>query len=142
MVGSEETEVADFDKAFRENVLQETLEELLDRERTTFERAGIGSAVLESDLRILHAAVVHEGEQAAIADGHAVDVRGKILESGLPIAHGQAMDNPILRPHFGGDDREEGRVAQKALKTGAEEFGERPHGQEEIGGGADPAPLL
>lgn len=51
------------------------------------------------------------------------------------------MDDPFLRPDLGGNGSEERRVAQQALKTGAEEAGERPHRQEEIGGGGDPASL-
>ena len=103
MGGSEETEVANLDKAFGENVLEEALDELLGGEGAAFELSGIRSAILERDLRLLQAAVIGEGEQAAIADGHSVDIGSEIFERGLPVAHGQAMDDPFQRPHFGGN---------------------------------------
>ena len=92
---SEETEVAHFDKALGQDMLQETLHELLDRKRTEFELSGIGLAVLKSNLRFLHAALVHQFNQAAIADGDTIDIRSQILERGLTIPDRQAMHDPV-----------------------------------------------
>ena len=50
-------------------------------------------------------------DQAAIADGNAVDIRSKILESRLSVSDGQAMNHPILRPDFVGDLRKGQRLS-------------------------------
>ena len=81
---------------------------------------------------------MNDFDQAAIADGNAVDIRGKILESRLSVADGQAMDHPILRPDFIGDLRKEWRFSQDTLETGAEEFGEGFDGQKKIGARGKP----
>ena len=129
---SKETEVTDFDKAFGEDMLEEALDELLDRESAVFDLPGIGFAIFESDLRLFHATLVNETDQTAIANGNAIDIRSQILESGLPITNRQAMDNPIHLPNFVWDFLKERRFAQAMLKTGAEKFGERFDRQEEI----------
>ena len=97
----QETKVTDFDKAFGKDVLEEALHELLDRKSATFDLPRIRLAIFKSDLGLLQAAPVHEVDQAAIAEGDAIDIGSEILERGLPIAHGQAMYHPIERPNFG-----------------------------------------
>lgn len=87
-VVGQEAKIADFDKAFWQHVLEEALDEVLNGEGAKFELAGIGLAVLESDLRFLQAVLVNEANQTAVADSDAVDVRRKIFESRLPITHG------------------------------------------------------
>jgi hypothetical protein len=99
-VGSEETEVTDLHETFGQHMLKEALEETFNRESAVFELPGIRSAILKGNLGCLHAALVNDLDQAAIADGDAVDIRGEILESGLSISHRFAMDNPIPPPHF------------------------------------------
>ena len=79
------------------------MDELFDREGAAFELPGIGSAILKSNLGCFQAALVHDLSQAAIAEGHAVNVGGQILERSLAISDGQAMHHPSLRPDFVGD---------------------------------------
>ena len=100
---SKEPKVTNFDEACGEHMLEETLDELFDREGAEFELPGIGSAVLKSNLRLLHAAFVNEVDQTAIADGNPVNIWCKILEGGLPIPNRQTMHDPILKPDLFGD---------------------------------------
>lgn len=88
-------------------MLEEALDEMLHGESTGLELAGVGGAVLESDLGSFQAATVIDGEQAPVAEGDAVDVGGQILESGLPIADWLAMHDPISPPDFCRDARVE-----------------------------------
>jgi hypothetical protein len=110
-----------------ENMLEETLKELFHRERTFFELAGIRSAILKGNLGRLHAAAILESQQTAIADGHPMDIRSQILESGLAIANGFAMDNPIPHPDLGGDLLQEFQFLQTAPEGGPKQFGESAH---------------
>ena len=84
---AKETVIAHLHKSLRQDMLEEALKKLLDRKRALFELSGIGSAILKGDLRAFHGTVVVKSQQAAIADGHAMDVRSEILESGLTISH-------------------------------------------------------
>ncbi len=72
---AEEAVITDLHKRMRENMLKETLKELLDRKRALFELTGIRSAILKSDLRTFHGTAVVKSQQTAIADGHAMDIR-------------------------------------------------------------------
>lgn len=49
-VGSEETEVTNFHEAFWQDMLEEALDEMFNRESAIFELSSVGRAVLESDL--------------------------------------------------------------------------------------------
>ena len=82
----------------RQDVLEEAVQEVFDRERAKLELTGIGSAVLESDLGSFHTAAMLNGDQAAVGDSDAMNIGSKVLESGLPIADRFAMDDPILAP--------------------------------------------
>ena len=68
-------------------MLEETLEKLFDRKGTGFELPGIGSAKLKGDLGGFHSAAVDKSQQTTIADGHAMDIGGQILECSLTISH-------------------------------------------------------
>jgi hypothetical protein len=96
--GAKETEVTDLYKSTGEHMLQETVNELFSRERAVFEFAGLGSPILESDQGRFHVSGVHHLDEAAIANGHAVDIRSQILESGLSVANRFAMHYPIFVP--------------------------------------------
>jgi hypothetical protein len=100
---AEETEVAHFHEAARQDVLEEALDEMLHGEGTSFELASICGAVLESDLGSLQAATLIDGEQAPVAESNAVDVGSQVFESSLPIANWFAVDNPCSLPDFFGD---------------------------------------
>ena len=79
-------------------MLQETVNELFSRERAVFELAGLGSPILESDQGRFHVSGVHHLGETAIANGHAVDIRSQILESGLSVANRLAVHHPIFVP--------------------------------------------
>lgn len=100
---AKEAVVADLDKGMREDMLEETLEKLLDRKRTLFELTAIGSTILKGDLGTFHTAAMIKRKQAAVADGHAMNIRSQILECDLPIANGLAMHDPLLHPDLGRD---------------------------------------
>ena len=93
---AKETVIADLHKSMWENMLKETLKELLNRKRTLFELSSIGSMVLKGDLRAFHGTAVVKRKQTAIADGNPMDIRRQILEGGLAIANRFAMNDPIL----------------------------------------------
>jgi hypothetical protein len=98
---AKETVIAHLHKSMGENMLKETLKELLNRKRTLFELPGIRSAILKGDLGGFHSAAVVKSQQTTIADGHPMDIGSQILECGLSIAHWLAMYNPLLLPDLG-----------------------------------------
>lgn len=104
-------------------MLQETVNELFSGERAEFELMSFGTAILERDLGRFHAASVHQFNETAIANGHAVDIRGQILESGLPIANRLAMHHPIFVPDPGWDLRKDGSFLQEMLETSPKQLG-------------------
>ena len=95
---AKETKVTDLHKSAGKHMLQETVNELFSRERAVFELAGLGSSILESDQGRFHAARVHHFGETAIANGHAVDIRSQIFESGLSVANRLAVHHPIFVP--------------------------------------------
>ena len=100
---AKETVIANLHKSMGENMLEETLKELLDRKRTLFELSAIGSAVLKGDLGTFHTAAIVKRKQTTIADGNAMDIRSQILERSLTISNRLAMNDPLLRPDLGGN---------------------------------------
>lgn len=98
---AKETVIAHLDKGMREDMLEETLKELLHGKRTFFELVGIGNAVLKGNLRTFHGTAVIKRKQAPITDGNAMNIGSQILESGLPIANGLAVNDPFLCPDPG-----------------------------------------
>ena len=129
---AEETEVAHFHEAAWQDVLEETLDEMLHREGASFELASICGAVLEGNLGSLEAATMMDGEQAPVADGNAVDVGSQVFEGSLPITNWFAVDDPFSLPDFWGDLCVESRFAQGVLEGSAEQFGERLDWQEKV----------
>jgi hypothetical protein len=98
---AKETKIAHFHKASGQHMLEKALHKFLGRERTLFELPGVGGAVLEGDLGRFHAACVFHPHQAAITEGNAVDIGSQIAECSLSVAHGFAMDHPVLLPDLG-----------------------------------------
>ncbi len=98
---AKETVIAHLHKSMGENMLEETLEKLLNRKRTLFELSGVGSAILKGDLGTFHTAAILKRKQTVIADGNPMDIRSQILEGSLSIAHRLAMHNPLLLPDLG-----------------------------------------
>jgi hypothetical protein len=120
---AKEAVIADLDKSKRENMLEETLKELLERKGALFELAGVRSAILKGDLGSFQAAAILESQQTAIADGDAMDIRSQIFESGLPIANGFAMNNPLLRPDLGRDFLKEFQFLQTTSEGSPKQLG-------------------
>src|ERR1700690_2832614 len=111
-------------------MLEKTVNELFSRERAVFEFAGLGNPILESDQGRFHVSGVHQFNQTAIANGHAVDIRSQILESGLAVANRLAVHHPILVPDLGGDLGKDRSFAQKMLEASSKQFGQCFHRQE------------
>ena len=108
-------------------MLEEALKKLLEGKRTLFELAGLGNAVLKGDLRTFHGTAIFKRKQAAIADGHSLDIGSQILESRLPIAHWLAVYDPVFGPDLGRDVLKEFGFLQPASEGSPKQFGERPH---------------
>lgn len=94
-----EAKIAHFDKAIRQDMLQEALDEAFDRKGMSFEMPDIRSAVLERDQRSFDAFAMFDGKQAAVADGNAVDLGSQVFKSGLTIADRFAVNHPIFAPN-------------------------------------------
>jgi len=122
-----ETVVAHFDKALGQDVLQETVDELLGREGAQGRVVGVGGAVTECN------PAVFEFEDAGVGDGDAEDVRGEILERVPAIADRLAVYDPRLSPHTGGNLGETTTRPQGITELGAEDRRERLDGEQEVG---------
>jgi hypothetical protein len=128
---AKEAVIADLDKSMRENMLKETLKELLERKRALFELTGVRSAILKGDQGSFQAAAILESQQTAIADGNAMDIGSQVLERSLTIANRFAMNDPLLRPNFGRELVKEFQFLQTAAEGSSKQFGQGAHRQEE-----------
>src|SRR5215510_7030847 len=90
--GSEQAVVTDFDEAFGQDVLKEAADKLLGGNGR--ESGPISGRILvgKSHLAIL------EGEDPAIADGDAKDVRSEVFEGGGACAYRLRVNDPIFAP--------------------------------------------
>lgn len=129
---AEKAVVADFDQAFGQDVLEETVDELFGREGASLELAGIGKAVAESDLAMCQL------EDAIVADGDTEDVWGQVFQSAQPIAHGLTVNDPFLQPHLVWYIGKAVGVAQGITKLGAKDPGEGLHRKEKVLAGRQP----
>ena len=111
---TEETVIAHLHKSTRKHMLEETLEKLLDGQRTLFELTGIGSPKLKGDLGAFQTAAIFKRQQTTIADGHPLDIRRQILERSLTICDRFAVHDPGLCPNLGSDLVEEFQFLQTA----------------------------
>jgi hypothetical protein len=124
-----EAEVAHLHKALWEDVLQETVDELIGGESAEFELAGVGRAIAEGDL------VVLKLDEAAVGEGDAEDVRGQVFEGRASIANRLAVHYPVLfprkgrdlRPNRGGDGGGERRFLEGVEELGSKDPGESFH---------------
>ena len=112
--GAEETEIAHLDETLGQDMLEEAVDELFDRESAELVLAGIGRAVAKGDL------IVFELDQAAVADGDPEDVRGEILEGCAAITDRFAVNNPVLLRDGGGDIVDEAGFLQGLQKFSLE----------------------
>ena len=132
MGGTEQAIVTHLDKAFRQNVLQETVHELFGGQGAELGLARLRIAIVERDL------VVLDLDDAAVAEGDAKDVGGEIFERGATVTDGLAVNHPVLPPHFRREVGQAIRLAQGITELGAKELGERLDWQQEILAGGQP----
>jgi hypothetical protein len=111
----QEPERADADKAARQDVEQETAQELLRTERHHSLLISVGIILpVESNL------VVLKGHEAMVGDGHAMGVAGEIAEHMMrTAAGGLGVDNPVLTEQ-GTQERAEGLLVGERLKGSGE----------------------
>lgn len=111
--GSEQAIVTDFDETFGQDVLKEAADKLFGRYGR--ESGLIGGRILvgESDLAIF------EGEDAAIADGDAKDVRSEVFEGGLAGANGLRVNDPGFAPDLWVKEMEEIGLFEQIPELGA-----------------------
>jgi hypothetical protein len=118
---SQEPIIAHFNKAFGQDVLQETADELLGCKRTGPEFAGVGGAVTKGYFPL------GQFQDAVVADGHPKDVGRQIPQGGETTTHWLAMDDPSLPPDRGWNEVEKRSLAQGIAELGADNSGERFH---------------
>jgi hypothetical protein len=127
MSGAEQAVVAHFDKAWRQDVLQEAPDELLGRQGAGSGFVGVGLLIAKGDL------VIFKVKQAVVAEGDAKDVGGQIFQSGLTVAHRLAMDDPSLSPDLGRNLLKQIGLMQFRSEFGPKEAGQGLDVNQEIG---------
>src|SRR5437870_97435 len=135
MSGAEQAVVTDLDEAVGEDVLEEAADELLSGDGAVLELIGGGLFVSESDGAVFQLA------QAVVAEGHAKDVRGEILEGLFAGAHGFGMHDPVFAPDARSDCSEQISLFQFIAKLGAEDHGEGFNGHQKVGARGTPAAI-
>jgi hypothetical protein len=124
--GGEETIVTDLHEVFGQDMLQETMDELMSPQGTTFFRTGLGVAIAKGHT------ILFQLEQAVVAEGDAEDVRCQIFQRIQTGAHLFTVHNPILLPNLGWNTGITIGVTQSLLEFAAENPGEHLHRQKEI----------
>src|SRR5262245_17332009 len=130
--GSEQAVVTDLDEAFGQDVLKEGADNLLGGNGR--ESGPISGRILvgKSHLAIL------EGEDPAIADGDAKDVRSEVFEGGGACAYRLRVNDPIFAPDLLIKELEEIALFEQVPELGAEQDRERFDVNEEILSGCSP----
>src|SRR2546422_11363318 len=119
ITGREQAEVAHFDKAWWEDVLEEATDERFGRHLTGLELVSGRLFIYESDVPIFQLA------QTVVANGHAKDVRGEILEGLLARADGFGVDYPIFAPDPGRYLSKQFSLLEGIAELGAEDARKR-----------------
>jgi hypothetical protein len=83
-----------------------------------------------------------EGEDAAIADSHAKDVRSEVFEGSLAGAYRLRVNDPIFAPDLLVKEMEEIALFEQVQELGAEQDRERLDVNEEILPGLEPAGIF
>lgn len=129
--------IADFVKAFGEDVLEEAPHELL-----SFELAGslfvfLAILVEKGDTLFVH------GQDATVVDGHAEDVARQVLQDSLhPLAPGGAVRHPLLLPGIGGKGKIGVFFLQAAHEFSPDQPGEGAQREEEFFAGWLPVAVV
>lgn len=128
--------VADFHAAARQDVLEESSDEVLGRQGDASHLTRAVVAVTETD----HAVV--EGLQAAVADGDAKDIAGKIVENLLAAAGMLAVNNPFFLPERGTDLGKQSRFLDTGTKFRTKDHRQRADWDEKTWFGIDPGSTI
>ena len=123
---TEPTEVADALKALRQDVLEETAEELRGAEAQDTPVLIGAVFILEGDL------VVMSAEDALRTQGGVVNISSQIFDSSLTAASGLNIDDPWLPPDKTRNRVGVGHLLQSSLKTIAETSGQELLWQEKL----------
>jgi len=94
---------------------------------------GFGVTVAESDLPIF------KSDDVSIADGHAEDVGGEVLQSGLTATDWDDIHDPVLAPELCWNLIEEAGLFEEVTELGPEDFGQGPFGEEVFSPCGDPS---
>ena len=124
--GCEEAIVTDLHEVFGQDMLQETMDEVLRTQGTTFFCTGFGVTIAKRN------SVTFQLEEAVVAQGDPENVRGQILQRIQARAHAFTVDDPILLPNLRGNKSITIGAAQSLLQFATENSGERSHGQQEV----------
>src|SRR5450759_6028562 len=93
ITGTEQAEVADFDEARWQDVLEEATDELFRAHSAVLDLISGRLFISESDVAVLQL------EEAVVADSDAKDVRGEVLKRGLARTDRLAVNYPPLFPY-------------------------------------------
>jgi hypothetical protein len=124
LLGVQDSVSAHFLETSWKHVLQEPSDKLRGGQRAGTRGVGFGVAVAESDL------AVFETEDVSIADGHAEDIRGEVLQSMLSGTDGDYIHDPVLPPSLWIDLIEKGYFFEQVTELGPEDFGKGLFGQQ------------
>jgi hypothetical protein len=116
--GTEEAVVADLNEALRQNMLQETANELLGSEGANPGLTCARFSVAECDLPMVQL------EDTLVTDGHSKDVGSQILQGSHPITDRLTVNDPILLPGFRGNQGKEFCLLQSITELGPKEDGQ------------------
>jgi len=132
--GTEQAVGAHLGEAPGQDVLQEAGDEAAGLQGAVVDPAGAVVAVAEGDEAVL------EALEAAVDQGDTIDVAGEVAEDGLTGAGVLEVDDPALAPDVRGNLVVEAGLAEGSAQLGAEEDGQSPARDEEVGSpGGDPA---
>src|SRR5437667_6071573 len=124
-VGTEQPVGADFDQSARQDVEEESADELLSAQLDALELLAAVVPVSESDLALF------EAFDAAMSDGNAKDIASQIVQDLLPLAGVLAMNDPVLLPHHRGDLSEQTEFSEAGPEFTSKDFPESEAGNQE-----------
>lgn len=107
-------------------MLQETMDELVDRQRQVPGLGGLGILVAESD------EIVIERDESIVGESDSKDVGSQVSKSGMAGSNRTDIDNPVLLPDFGRGLMVEVLMFEGMAKHCAKDFGESRSGQKEL----------
>jgi hypothetical protein len=129
---AEEAVIPDLNKAFGQNMLQETPDELFGGDSTVPGCPGVRVLVAKGHLIIFHF------QDAIVTDRNPKDIGSQILQSSYSAADGLAMNHPIFLPRLGRDQIKQAGLLQSIAELGPEQDGEWLNVHQEIPSGRQP----